>query len=99
MLHELGTNASKYGALSAAGGNVDLRWEIAENGKVVKLRWQERGGPTVTEPTRRGFGTFIIEQSLNGLDGEANIQFEPAGLVCDMWLPIRKMKHPADLNT
>ena len=99
VLHELGTNASKYGALSAAGGNVDFRWEIAENGTVVKLRWQERGGPKVTEPTRRGFGTFIIEQSLNSLDGEANIRFEPAGLICDMWLPIRKMKHSGDLNT
>jgi len=97
VLHELGTNASKYGALSA-GGTVDLRWEIAENGTVVKLRWQERDGPKVTEPTRRGFGTFIIEQSLNSLDGEANIRFEPPGLICDMWLPIRKTKHPADLN-
>lgn len=96
VLHELGTNANKYGALSAANGNVDLAWEIAESGTVLKLRWQERGGPRVSEPTKRGFGTFIVEQSLGGLDGEAHIQFEPAGLVCDMWLPIRKTKHPAN---
>jgi PAS domain S-box-containing protein len=96
VLHELGTNANKYGALSAANGIVDLSWDTAENGQMLKLRWQERGGPAVFEPTRRGFGTFIIEQSLNGLDGEAHIQFDPAGLVCDMWLPIRKTKHPAN---
>ena len=96
VLHELGTNANKYGALSVASGTVDLFWDIAESGKVLKLRWQERGGPKVSEPTRRGFGTFIIEQSLGSLDGEAHIQFDPAGLVCDMWLPIRKTKHPAN---
>ena len=96
VLHELGTNANKYGALSVANGTVDLAWETVESGKVLKLRWQERGGPTVSEPTRRGFGTFIIEQSLNGLDGEAHIRFDPAGLVCDMWLPIREAKHPAN---
>ena len=95
-MHELGTNANKYGALSAANGNVDLSWETAESGKMLKLRWQERGGPAVSEPTRHGFGTFIIEQSLSGLDGEAHIRFDPAGLVCDMWLPIRKTKHPAN---
>ena len=96
VLHELGTNANKYGALSAANGIVDLSWETEENTKVLKLRWQERGGPAVSEPTRRGFGSFIIEQSLSGLDGEANIRFDPAGVVCDMWLPIRKTKHPAN---
>ena len=94
VLHELGTNANKYGALSVADGNVTLSWETAESERTLKLRWRELGGPPVTEPTRRGFGTFIIEQSLSGLDGEANIQFEPAGVVCDMWLPIRKAKHP-----
>ena len=96
VLHELGTNASKYGALSAASGHVDLSWETVENGRMLTLRWQELGGPRVTPPTRRGFGTFIIEQSLSGLEGEANIQFEPSGLICDMRLPIRTAKNPAD---
>ncbi len=63
VLHELGTNANKYGALSAANGHVDLSWETAENGAMLTLRWQELGGPRVSEPSRRGFGTFIIEQS------------------------------------
>jgi PAS domain S-box-containing protein len=94
VLHELGTNASKYGALSVASGNVDLSWESVESGEALEMRWRELGGPTVAEPTRRGFGTFIIEQSLRGLDGEANIRFEPAGVVCDMSIPIRKARHP-----
>ncbi len=96
VLHELGTNANKYGSLSVANGTVDLSWDTVESGTVLKLRWQERDGPAVSEPTRRGFGTFIIEQSLSGLDGEAHIRFDPAGLVCDMWLPIRKTKQPAN---
>ena len=96
VLHELGTNASKYGALSAANGHVDLSWETAESGKMLTLQWQELGGPRVSEPTRRGFGTFIIEQSLRGLDGEADMRFDPSGLICGMQLPIRSAKHPAD---
>ena len=94
VLHELGTNANKYGALSVASGSVDLSWESADSGEALKMRWRERGGPTVTEPTGRGFGTSIIEQSLRSRGGEANIRFEPAGLVCDIWLPIREAKHP-----
>ena len=96
VLHELGTNACKYGALSVAGGHVDLSWESAGNGMVLELRWQELGGPAVKEPSRRGFGTFIIEQSLSNLDGEANIRFERSGVVCDMRLPIRQTKQPGD---
>ncbi len=76
VLHELGTNASKYGALSVASGHVKLFWEAAENGKILKLRWQELGGPRVAEPSRRGFGSFIIEQSLSGLDGDADMRFK-----------------------
>jgi two-component sensor histidine kinase len=93
VLHELGTNANKYGALSVEGGSVDLSWETTEGGKTLKLRWQEQGGPPVTIPSKRGFGTFIIEQSMSGLDGEAHIQFDPSGLVCDMRLPIKKTKY------
>lgn len=92
VLHELGTNASKYGALSVTAGRVDLAWETGVDGKVLKLRWQESGGPKVKAPSRRGFGTFIIEQSLSGLDGVADLRFEPGGLVCDMRLPLRKAK-------
>ncbi len=94
VLHELGTNASKYGALCVAAGRVNLAWETEDNGKVLKMRWQESGGPKVKAPLHRGFGTFIVEQSLSGLDGEADLRFEPGGVVCDMRLPLRKAKKP-----
>ncbi len=96
VLHELGTNASKYGSLSAATGHVNLSWKTEDGGNALKLRWQEANGPKVTEPSRRGFGTFIIEQSLSGLDGGAELRFEPTGLVCEMRLPIRRAKPPSN---
>jgi PAS domain S-box-containing protein len=90
VLHELGANASKYGALSVANGRVTLSWQ-APDGE-IHLRWQEAGGPLVSEPSHRGFGTFIIEQSLRGLDGDSELRFEPAGLVCNIRLPVRKAR-------
>jgi PAS domain S-box-containing protein len=80
-LHELGTNAAKYGALSAEGGVVDIAWHLA--GGILRLDWKESGGPAVTPPSRRGFGSRLIEQGLGGdLGGEARIAFEPDGLRC-----------------
>jgi two-component sensor histidine kinase len=80
-LHELATNAAKYGALSVPGGSVSLRW-AAEEG-LLKLEWRERGGPEVKTPERRGFGLRMIERALKAdLAGGATIEFDPAGLVC-----------------
>jgi two-component sensor histidine kinase len=70
MLHELGTNSVKYGALSAAKGWVNVNWPVA--GDVLNLRWVERGGPTVCVPAKRGFGTTLIEQSAKGEGGNAS---------------------------
>ena len=78
VMHELGTNASKYGALSVDGGRVDLTWETP-GGRVLKLRWAEAGGPRVSPRTRRGFGSFIIEESLGGIDGQAVMNFARRG--------------------
>jgi PAS domain S-box-containing protein len=89
VLHELGTNANKYGALSVPAGHVDLTWVLEEDGKVLRLRWQEADGPPVSEPTRRGFGTFIIEQSLSNLDGVADMRYPSTGFVCELRLPIK----------
>jgi chemotaxis family two-component system sensor kinase Cph1 len=63
-IHELATNAGKYGALSAAGGHVDIRWQFDPHAG-LELRWQESGGPPVSKPTRRGFGSILIERALS----------------------------------
>jgi two-component sensor histidine kinase len=86
-LHELGTNALKYGALSADAGRVALRW-TTDDGR-FRLRWQEDGGPAVTPPGRTGFGSRMIEQGLSAeFDGEASIDYRPAGVVCTIDAPL-----------
>jgi two-component sensor histidine kinase len=62
-LHELATNAAKYGSLSAAGGHVEISWSLTRDGR-LSLRWIESGGPTATPPAHRGFGTRIMENMI-----------------------------------
>jgi PAS domain S-box-containing protein len=81
-LHELATNAAKYGALSVPEGRVSLRWE-AEEGGPLRLEWRETGGPPVAAPDRRGFGLRMIERALAAdLAGRVEVEFNPEGLVC-----------------
>jgi PAS domain S-box-containing protein len=89
-LHELSTNAAKYGALSNEEGRVRLSWTLAgRSGPRLHLRWEERGGPAVARPTRRGFGSRMIEQALAAeLQGEVRMAFLPQGLVCEIDAPI-----------
>ena len=83
-LHELATNAVKYGALSLPGGSVLVEWTLVDDG-TFKLTWSERGGPPVTPPSRRGFGTRMIERGLaTELGGTVRIIFSEPGLVCEM---------------
>ena len=87
LVHELATNAAKYGALGEKG-NVSITWRVVlqRNGKALELVWQESGGPPITKKRQPGFGTFIIE---NGLpDAKVEQRFEPGGLVCRIELPI-----------
>ena len=87
VLHELATNAAKYGALSVAGGRVLLDWRLGEGGKLL-LAWREEGGPPVHPPVRRGFGTRLIERGLaHDLDGEVKLDFAPAGVRCALHIP------------
>ncbi len=89
-LHELLTNAAKYGALSGEVGRVAIAW-AAENGKGERrliLRWREKGGPPVSPPTRMGFGRLLLERSLAyDLDGEVDLDFRPEGLSCTAVFP------------
>jgi PAS domain S-box-containing protein len=82
-MHELATNAVKYGALSSAAGRVDVSW-TAEAGK-LRLTWRESGGPPVKKPAQRGFGARLLEQGLaEELRGSVRLSFPPEGLVCDV---------------
>lgn len=86
-IHELCTNAIKYGALSAAGGRVTIGWEVA--GDRFRLRWQEHGGPAVSVPLRTGFGSLMIERALAAqVDGEVNIEYAEGGVVCSIDAPL-----------
>lgn len=78
-LHELATNAVKYGALREATGEVTIAWAVANDR--FGLQWIEKGGPPVAAPTRRGFGTRIIEKALAGyFNGEATLSYDPTGV-------------------
>jgi PAS domain S-box-containing protein len=82
-LHELATNAAKYGALSSADGRVDLEWTQAADGR-LNLRWTETGGPAVQSPTRQGFGSRIITQMIGQLDGKARFDWRTEGVICEI---------------
>ncbi|MBR1211257.1 PAS domain S-box protein [Bradyrhizobium sp. JYMT SZCCT0180] len=86
-LHELATNAAKYGSLSAAGGRVEISWSLTADGR-LSLRWIESGGPTVTPPTHRGFGTRIVENMIGQLRGEVRFDWRDQGLTCEIVLPL-----------
>jgi two-component sensor histidine kinase len=89
-LHELATNASKYGALTTEDGRVEITWETHPEQMVI--RWIETGGPHVAQPTRKGFGSRMIEQLLAAeLSGSAELLFEPAGLRCTIIAPLENI--------
>jgi PAS domain S-box-containing protein len=85
ILHELATNATKYGALSATKGKIDLQW-LHEAGGTLIVRWKEMGGPTVQTPMRQGFGARVIEKMIAQLRGKVRFDWHPEGLVCEITL-------------
>jgi two-component sensor histidine kinase len=87
VLHELATNAAKYGALSDGEGRVEVKWSCGADGQ-IGLRWTERGGPPVKMPTREGFGTHIVGRIVREQSkGEMRLDWNPAGLECEIVLP------------
>ena len=89
-LHELATNASKYGALSCENGCVDIRWELMSEG-LARIEWQERGGPSVPEQRKRGFGTDLIEKIVaHELRHPVELIFDPKGVRCTLMVPVRE---------
>jgi PAS domain S-box-containing protein len=91
-IHELTTNAAKYGALSVPGGRIEIRWQPApgdRDGRALMIDWIEQGGPRVTEPLNRGFGSKLIEGGIAAeLGGSARLAFEPSGLRCEIVIPL-----------
>lgn len=89
-LHELATNAGKYGALSVPAGHVDIDWRALPpvEGDGIEIVWSETGGPKVDSPDHRGFGTLVIERNLSrALDADVGLTFAPEGLQCRMRIP------------
>ena len=84
LVHELTTNAAKYGALSNATGNISISWLLS--GSRINFIWRESGGPTVNPPSHTGFGTRLFQRALVQFDGTVNAVFAPTGLICNLSL-------------
>ena len=90
-LHELATNAMKYGALKTEEGHVDVTWQLVGEGedRMLCLVWKESGGPPVIVPTRKGFGSRLIQQMLAAeLSGKVSVEYEPSGVICTIDAPM-----------
>ena len=85
-LHELATNAAKYGALSVPSGKIQVEWSRGADGRIV-LRWTETGGPAVKPPTRKGFGTRVMESMIQQEMGEFRLDWRVEGLTCEITMP------------
>jgi two-component sensor histidine kinase len=91
-LHELATNAQKYGSLSGPEGRVSIRWQFCEDASKLRLTWQERGGPPVTPPERSGFGRAMIETVVGrALEGDVRLSFPPKGVRCEIVIPLAQV--------
>jgi two-component sensor histidine kinase len=95
MLNELCTNTTKFGALSVPTGRIEIVWSIDEKNQRLHLTWTEKDGPPVQAPTRRSFGTRMIETLGKQLDGEARLNYDPNGFVYALDVPLSSLK-PAD---
>ncbi|HEX5314714.1 MAG TPA: sensor histidine kinase, partial [Gammaproteobacteria bacterium] len=95
--HELATNAAKYGALSAAGGCIEVHWRFDARGdaRILHIDWTEQGGPPVGEPKRYGFGMRLVREGLSyQLEATVNLDFAPDGLHATIAFPLK----PIDLG-
>jgi two-component sensor histidine kinase len=90
VLHELTTNAAKYGALSVEGGVVRINWRVGKDGRDFHLTWHESGGPPVTPPTSQGYGTQLIDGIMKySCGGHVERTYAPGGLTVDLTMPLR----------
>ena len=89
-LHELATNAAKYGALSNGSGEIFIDWSVTDGkGKQVRLDWREAGGPPVGPVRQKGFGSALIERGFAAqVDGRVTLDFPPTGVRCTLECPV-----------
>lgn len=92
ILHELATNALKYGAFSRPAGRVVLEWSV--EGDRLQLRWQESGGPPVQTPVKRGFGSTLIDSSMKSDGGTASVSYRNDGVVWELVMPLDRTPDP-----
>ena len=85
-IHELATNAAKYGSLSTPSGRLDIRWQSDDASPLV-LRWSEKAGPPVQQPNRQGFGIGAVDDVVRTLRGKITRQWRPEGLACELSFP------------
>jgi len=95
MLNELCTNATKFGALSVPAGRIGIAWTIDPDKDRLQLTWSEKDGPAVQAPSRRSFGTRMIETLGKQLDGEARLAYEPGGIVYALDVPLSSLRPAA----
>ena len=87
-LNELCTNTTKFGALSSAAGHVEIAWTIDNEKQRLRLTWTEKGGPPVQRPTRRSFGTRMMESLGQQLNGQVQLTYDPSGFVYVLDVPL-----------
>jgi two-component sensor histidine kinase len=88
VLHELATNAAKYGALSVPDARVQLSWTVDQ--AMFRMQWQESGGPDVNEPARQGFGSRLIQRGLGG-NSKVDMRYRPSGFELQLEVPVREL--------
>ena len=98
-IHELSTNAAKYGALASKMGIVRVSWvvETADTVRTIRLEWREQNGPEVHPPKRRGFGTKLLQRSVSyELGGDVKLEFNPEGVRCVIEVPLHEDEEQGD---
>jgi two-component sensor histidine kinase len=90
-LNELCTNTTKFGALSVPAGHVEITWTVDGSTSLLHLTWSEKHGPMVRAPTKRSFGTRLIETLGQQLRGEVRLTYEPSGLVYALDVPLASL--------
>jgi two-component sensor histidine kinase len=93
-VNELCTNTTKFGALSVPAGSIDIAWKVDEEKQRLELTWSEKGGPSVSAPSRHTFGTRLIGSLGQQLKGEVQLAYEPTGFVYTMNVPMTSLVAP-----